>query len=254
MNRLAHIPGAGGWAAAALVAAPLLVAACVATPGGTYPPPRTPPPQRQPERVMVVEPPRADFSGDWELSGPGNAPRGQARGRERGRDEIPPGQARGRERDQVPPGQARERGRDEVPPGQARERDRDEGPPGQIRAEQEALAAGAAPRIRIVQDDRAFTVMREGAVPLTLRYDGRPVYFRDARGATTGEVSGRWREGRRFEIRWAYYGRRVVTETYQLNGNGMRLTVRSRVAEGTRPEDQSPLRKLVYERASGRRP
>ena len=71
MNRLAHIPGAGGWTAAALVAAPLLLAACVARPGGTYgpPPQRTPPPQRQPERVMVVEPPRADFSGDWELSG-----------------------------------------------------------------------------------------------------------------------------------------------------------------------------------------
>jgi hypothetical protein len=239
MKRLEHIPGAGGWTAAALVAAPLILAACVATPGGTYGPPRTPPPQRPPERVVVVEPPRADFSGDWELTGPGNAPRGEARGRER---------------NQVPPGQARERGRDEVPPGQAREQGRDEGPPGQIRAEQDALAAGAAPRLRIVQDDRAFTVMREGAAPLTLSYDGRPVYFRDARGATTGEVSGRWREGRRFEIRWAFYGRRVVTETYELNGNGMRLTVRNRVAEGTRPEDQSALRNLVYQRVSARRP
>jgi len=240
MKRLEHIRGAGGWAAAALVAAPLLLAACVVSPGGTYAPPRTPPPQRQPERVVVVAPPRADFSGDWELSGPGNAPRGEARGRARGRDEAPPGQARGREPDQVPPGQARQPGRDE-------------GPPGQVRAEQEALAAGAARRIRIVQDERSFTVMREGAAPLTLFYDGRPVYFSDARGATRGEASGAWRE-RRFEIRWAFYGQRVMTETYELTGNGTRLTVRNRVAEGDRGEAGQGPGKLVYQRVSERRP
>lgn len=228
MNRLERIASARGWAALALLAAPLLVAGCAVSRGGVYVPPRTPPPQRQPERVVVVEPPRApfaDLSGDWELGGRGNEP---------------PGQARGRERDQAPPGPARERGRDE-------------GPPGQVRQEQQALAAGAAPRIRIVQDDHSLTVMREGAVPLTLSYDGRPVYFSDARGGTRGEASGAWR-GRRFEIRWAFYGQRMVTETYELNGNGTRLTVRNRVAEGPRMEDRSVPRTLVYQRVSGRRP
>ncbi len=243
-------PLTSGRAAAALHAAPLLLAACTITPGGTYRPRPAPPPQRAPERVVLVAPPIADFSGEWVLGGPGDAAPGQARGQEqqrpgqaRGRDQQPPGQA------QQPPGQAR--GRDQQPPGQAR--DADQGPPGQVRAEQDALAAGAAPRLRIVQDERSLTITREGAVPLTLWFDGRPVYFSGARGGTRGEVTGAW-EGRRFEVRWVFYGERVATETYELNGDGTRLTVKNRVAEGPpEPRGEVP-RKLVYHRVGQGRP
>ncbi len=279
-------PLTGGRSAAALLAAPLLLAACTITPGGIYRPRPAPPPQRAPERVVLVAPPIADFSGEWVLGGPGDAAPGQARGQEqqrpgqaRGRDQQPPGQAQqppgqARGRDQQPPGQAQQppgqaRGRDQQPPGQAQQppgqargrdqqppgqaRDADQGPPGQVRAEQDALAAGAAPRLRIVQDERSLTIMREGAVPLTLWFDGRPVYFSGARGGTRGEVTGAW-EGRRFEVRWVFYGERVATETYELNGDGTRLTVRNRVAEG-RPEPRGEVpRRLVYHRVGqGRR-
>ena len=242
MGILVRRPGAGVWAAA------LLLTGCTVAPGGRYPPSPAPAPApRAPERVVVVEPPRADLSGDWVLSGPGG---GAARGPDRGRDEGPPGQARGRDREQ-PPGQARERER-EQPPGQARQPDRDQ-PPGPARAEQTAFAAGAAPRLRIVQDDHAFTLLREGAVPLTLTYDGRPVYFSGPRGETRGAVSGQWR-GRAFEVRWETFGARVVTETYEVNGNGSRLTVRARLLEGSRPDDRSAPTRFVYGRVGGRRP
>ncbi len=263
MRETGHHGGGRGWAAVARAGVPLVLAGCTITPGGVYTPrpaPAPPPPQQ----VIVVQPPRDNLSGDWVLAGPGGgAPRrevggqGQGRGRDdqqaRGRDQ-PPGQDRQPPgQDRQPPGQDRQPpGQDRQPPGQDRQ-GRDEGPPGQVRQEQAALAAGAAPRLRIVQDDHSFTVIREGAVPLTLSYDGRPVYFSDARGATRGAVTGRWL-GRGFEVRWDYYGERTVTETYEMTGNGARLTVRTRVVEGRRPGDAAAPSRFVYQRAGERRP
>lgn len=111
-----------------------------------------------------------------------------------------------------------------------------------------ALLERAPLRIVLGQSDTALSIRRNDGMLIVLPFDGREVVVErpDHRGQL--HISGRWR-ARRFEALALISSDLVFVESYEVSGDGSRLTVRARL-HGDRVQREVGELKRVYQRGN----